>query len=78
MAAPIRQQRRRRLVERVHLMRLQVRDDLRELRDQILDEGPRLRRLLSNKLSFTFLGDLEERVAGHVLDARVQLVHELK
>ena len=59
-------------------MRLEIGNNLRELRDQILHKRPRFGGLLGDELSFTFLRDLQERVSGHVLDARVQLVHELK
>ena len=43
-------------------MRFEIGNDLRELRDQILDEGPRLRRLLGDELSFTFLRNFQDRV----------------
>jgi hypothetical protein len=34
--------------------------------------------LLHHKLALALVGDLEERVARHVLHARVRLVHELE
>ena len=78
MTTSIRQQRSSCFIKRVHLVRLEVGNDLRKLRDQILHKGPRFGGLLRDKLSFTFLGDLQKRVARHILDAWMQLVHELK
>ena len=35
-------------------------------------------RLIDDKLALALVADLEEGLAGHVLDARVRLVHELE
>ncbi len=35
-------------------------------------------RLEDDKLSLALVADLQEGLAGHILDARVHLVHELK
>ena len=62
----------------MHLMRLEIGNNLGQLRNQILDEGPRFGGLLRDKLPFTFLGNFEKCITSHVLHARVQFVHELK
>lgn len=68
----------RRLVERVDLVDLQVHDRGRQHVAQLLHERARLAGLQHHKLALELHGHLEERVAGHVLDARVLLVHELE
>mmetsp|Transcript_12875 Transcript_12875/g.43019 ORF Transcript_12875/g.43019 Transcript_12875/m.43019 type:complete len:204 (-) Transcript_12875:1335-1946(-) len=45
---------------------------------ELVGKGPRLARLLRHELALALLRNLQKRVAGHVLDARVQLVHKLK
>ncbi len=62
----------------MNLVRLEIRNNLGQLSDQILDERPRFGGLLRHELSFTFLGDLQKSITSHVLHAGMQFVHELK
>ena len=45
--------------------------------EQALRMGHRAARLVDDKLSFALVADLQEGLAGHVLDAGLRLVHEL-
>ena len=65
-------------VERVHLMRLQVADDRVDVVNDLLDEGHVLAKLNRDKVAATLLSDLDERVARHVLNSLVGLVHEFE
>mmetsp|Transcript_7823 Transcript_7823/g.13470 ORF Transcript_7823/g.13470 Transcript_7823/m.13470 type:complete len:443 (-) Transcript_7823:1690-3018(-) len=67
-----------RFVEDVDLVRLQVLDRVRQGAQQLAHERLRLVQLLDDKLPLTLAGDLEERVARHVLHSGVHLVHELE
>ena len=49
--------------------------DVSDVRDI---ERPRLAHLQDDELATALLRNLEERVARHVLDSRVELVHELE
>ena len=66
------------LIESVNLLRSQVASDLAEVPDDLLNEWLRLARLERNKVAPARLGNLDESIAGHVLDTLVRLVHELK
>ena len=66
------------LVEHVHLVRLEVLDRARQTREQLAHERLGLAQLLDNKLAPALVADLQESLAGHVLDPRVGLVHELE
>mmetsp|Transcript_44080 Transcript_44080/g.103121 ORF Transcript_44080/g.103121 Transcript_44080/m.103121 type:complete len:669 (+) Transcript_44080:804-2810(+) len=67
-----------RLVEDVHLRRLEVEDRLPQVEAQLIDEGHRLAHLQHHELAPALLRDLQEGVDRHVLHARMQLVHELE
>mmetsp|Transcript_27650 Transcript_27650/g.70460 ORF Transcript_27650/g.70460 Transcript_27650/m.70460 type:complete len:1163 (-) Transcript_27650:210-3698(-) len=67
-----------RLVEDLHLAVLEVRDDRAQVEAELVDERHRLAHLQDHKLAPALLRNLEERVARHVLDPGVELVHELE
>ena len=66
------------LVKGVDLLGLQVADDRVDVAQEFIDKGHHFADLDLNELPATLLGDLDERVARHVLDALVGLVHELE
>mmetsp|Transcript_13280 Transcript_13280/g.38541 ORF Transcript_13280/g.38541 Transcript_13280/m.38541 type:complete len:318 (-) Transcript_13280:1762-2715(-) len=67
-----------RLVEHVDLVQLKVLDGLRQVVEQFAYKWLALSHLEHHKLFLALGDDLQEGLAGHVLHARVGLVHELK
>jgi len=61
------------LVECVHLVRLQVADDCVYVVENLFDEWNGLAHLDLNEVTAAFLRDLDECIAGHVLDTFVSL-----
>lgn len=66
------------LVERVHLLRSEIRGDLVDGREYLLDIGLDLASLLHDKVTFALLRDFNESIARHVLNTLVGFVHELE
>src|SRR5690242_513303 len=65
-------------VESVHLLGRKIRGDLSQVSYDLVDEWLVLARLEGNKVSPALVGNLDERVASHVLNTLVRLVHELE
>mmetsp|Transcript_1809 Transcript_1809/g.4477 ORF Transcript_1809/g.4477 Transcript_1809/m.4477 type:complete len:378 (-) Transcript_1809:786-1919(-) len=66
------------LVECLHLVRLQIGNDGRERAHQLGDEGHAFVGLYGDEFPFAFGGNFQEGVARHVLNARMDFVHELE
>lgn len=66
------------LVKDVHLMRVQIAQDGAHAAQNVVDERLAFPGLDHDKLATALFRNLDERVAGHVLDALVAFVHKLK
>ena len=62
----------------MHLLRLKIHGNTVQVPEDFVDERFRLASLLHHEMAPTFLGNLDERIASHVLDTFMGLVHELK
>ena len=60
------------------MLRLEIADDRVDVAEQLVDEGHHLPHLDLDELPPALLCNLDERIASHVLDTLVSLVHEFE
>lgn len=56
------------LVKRMDLLRREVASYLPHVSDDLFDEGFTLTWLMDNKMTPTLVGNLDKRIAGHILN----------
>lgn len=65
-------------VESVNLLGRKIHGDLSHVANNLFDEWLILTRLECHEMPSALVGDLDESIAGHILDTLVRLVHELE
>jgi hypothetical protein len=64
--------------EDTNLLRRQIHSNPMEKAQNLINKGFLFTRLLHNEMTATFLRDLDESIASHILDTFVGLVHKFK